>query len=205
MDLGGFFSNIVDGVAGAGAAVASGGLSAVLGGITGVVGGWLKNRHDLKVMALKSRERQKERDHDIKIMDKEASAAEALATISMEEKKFAADMDTLKESIKADRATYSEKWADKISGWPAAIAAGFMSFVDFIRGLIRPSVTVYFCYQLARLWRDVKATFLIKMSENAELGNVLAVRIVDTILFLAGTSVGWWFGTRPPKPVDKKI
>jgi len=112
-------------------------------------------------------------------------------------------MDALKASIAADRATYSEKIADKIG----RAAAGFLlALVDVIRGLVRPAIPLYFVYFIAKLWADVKVDILAKMQTVGEtMGAMLTVRVVDAALFLALTVVGWWFGTRPPKSVDEKV
>jgi len=45
-----------------------------------------------------------------------------------------------------------------------------------------------------------------KMGTISEtLGTMVTVRVIDAALFLGLTAAGWWFGTRPPKPVDEKV
>jgi len=114
-------------------------------------------------------------------------------------------MDALNASIAADRATYSEKIVDKMGGG-AAVVGFLLALVDVIRGLVRPAITLYFVYFVAKLWADVKVDILAKIKTVGEtMGVMLTVRVVDAALFLALTAVGWWFGTRPPKPVDEKV
>ncbi|MBU6955983.1 hypothetical protein KP814_31850 [Hahella sp. HN01] len=72
-----------------------------------------------------------------------------------------------------------------------------MWFVDAIRGLMRPLITVYLL---------ILATF-VTLNISRHLGGVGALSPVDLMalykeaiakmLFLTTTAVTWWFGSRP--------
>ena len=73
------------------------------------------------------------------------------------------------------------RWSSGDSAW--------LVFVDVVRGLIRPVLTVGFLVLCG----------LIYFTLPGGSPEHVAARIVDTALYLATTTTLWWFGTRPKK------
>lgn len=68
-------------------------------------------------------------------------------------------------------------------------------FVDAIRGLMRPILTLYFALSMALIaYQLMQITGNIVGAANAQY---LLKEVINAIIFLATTSVTWWFGSRP--------
>ena len=71
-------------------------------------------------------------------------------------------------------------------------------WVDNIRGLMRPILTIYFA-----LLMSVLTYQLIKLNGgafmNASEAQSMLKEIVNAIIFLTTTAVTWWYGSRPVK------
>ena len=200
MDIGGIAANLLTGGG-------SGLLSALAGGVTGFIGGIFRQRHDRKMKEIELKEKQieiaendKDRQFQLDVMDKEAENAEKIAKIQFDEKKFTGDMNALMASIKADQASYSKAWAEKVSPGMANIIGLGLGIVDTIRGLIRPGITLYLVYLMADIWKSAKASLLSKIATDEKFAAAFSLRVTDMIMYLTGLSVGWWFGSRPTKP-----
>lgn len=83
-------------------------------------------------------------------------------------------------SVEADAAAYSTVDTRKASPW--------LIFVDVVRGLMRPGLTI----GLTSLNGYLSVVLLGKLTETADLGN----QIILSTATLAGMSVAWWFGAR---------
>ncbi len=76
--------------------------------------------------------------------------------------------------------------------------ASFMLVVlDFIRGLVRPGLTIYLCAITTMMYLEAKVIMagvgaLISAEQAITVHNI----IVTTVLYLTTTCVLWWFGTR---------
>lgn len=180
--------------------VASSGFSTIFGGITGILGGWLKNKHDVQLLVLQQEDKKLDHTHELAIMDKEADNAKAMATIHLEETMFEADAKALTASI-ADQSSVID-WASSIMNktgpiMSAVIAAG-LGFVTFVQKMVRPGLTIYLIILVHLLWVDLQSILKVEgVTLTVDQSNVLCLRIVDMILYLASTSVAWWFATRP--------
>lgn len=126
--------------------------------------------------SLKMKEVEAKANRDIAIANQNRMATEAQAAADVEQ----GEMALVQSSYAMDKATYGG------------------GFVDAIRGLMRPTLTLYFAilmaiiaYQLMQLnngqWLDVSEA-------QAMLRDV-----VNACIFLATTAVTWWFGSRPIK------
>ena len=178
---------------------ATGGWSAVIGGVFGGALSWLKswqeNKHTEKMAQITAEERAKDRAHDLAVMDREATSAESLALIRSEGELNQAELSALATAIKAEAkgATWSAGAVKGLSGVWAAIAGIALTGVDVVRGLIRPVLTVYLVGLVTaiflRVWGQTQGI-------DATQAFTLLVQIVDMVLFLTCTAVGFWFGSR---------
>lgn len=70
-----------------------------------------------------------------------------------------------------------------------------MVFLDALRGVVRPLLTIYLCALTTYVWVQVRA---LVAAENLDGEAALGVwkMVVGNILYLTTTVVLWWFGTR---------
>ena len=190
-------------------------LETILGGVTGlignVVGGWFK----LKQARLQSEIRIADRAHEISMVKAETQAMimEAKANIKITQAQVEGAIDLkdaeafMQSQTEGNKALFSNKWIDALmatQGWwkvitlpLASLIAFLFGFVDFLRGLIRPALTVYLCG--VTTWVTWMAWEIMKI-EGLSLSSLQAVNIFnDTtsiVTYLTVSCVTWWFGDR---------
>lgn len=161
--------------------------SSGLGGILGVVGSWLTKReerenlklkfqHDVKMAEIREREAKLEFDHELALADKEIERAETEGQIQQD----ILSAEAFKTSLQEQAKTYGIK------------------FVDAIRGLMRPLITVYLL--AIGTYLTVKIGMLVGGVEEAFQPEELITMyrdVIAQIMFLVTTAVTWWFGSRP--------
>lgn len=155
------------------------------GGLTGLAGGLLQtgldffkqredNKHALKMAELDLKSQEMEFQHQVQvesmIAEKEIAVAEAKA---------------LAESYSADSASYSKGSAN----W-------LMFIVDFVRGLVRPALTIYLIYMCASILAALEGQQNTIANLDPQSQHELYESIIDQILFMANMAVSWWFGSR---------
>lgn len=167
------------------------------GGIFGILGALFK--HGLEVYQETKKEQQsllllKENNlHELAMADKQAELmvlesknALKIADTTVYGEVEKASYDALEASYEADKASYS-----------AAPTSPWLIAVDVVRGMIRPSLTLYFAIFLSVL------TFMVYSNLPAEVYNdqkFLAstfYRLIDALIFLGTSAVGWYFAARP--------
>ena len=124
---------------------------------------------------LHMKEVEAEANRDIAVATQNRLSTEAQAQADIEQ----AEIQLIQRSHESDRASYGG------------------GFVDAIRGLMRPTLTLYFAVLMALI-----AYQLFSIS-NEMIGGVTAqnmlIEVINACIFLATTSVTWWFGSRPIK------
>ena len=164
--------------------------SAAGGGILGVAGNWLKSRGERKLIKMQNEHAVSMRKLDQGEMRLEAELALqqieatnkgklALANVEAQRAFDVAATELQKQSYNADKATYGGGWVDKI------------------RGLMRPTITVFLL--IVTTYIAVTLTGILGGLDSLpsdELFN-LYITIINAIVFLTTTAVTWWFGTRP--------
>jgi len=87
-----------------------------------------------------------------------------------------------------------------------AVTGFMLVLLDFLRGIIRPGLTVYLCAITTIIYLDAKSVLQnIQGVLSAADALNLVQTIVATILYLTTTCVLWWFGTRnKSKPPGSK-
>ncbi len=148
-------------------ATATGGLTGVLGtGITAVMGHFeRKQRHgqELELRRL-----------DMELAKAEGAVAERVAAAEAAASREEAAGAALEASLKA-----------AATRWSAAGDSGWIVFVDVVRGLTRPALTMALVALVAAIYFC-----------STDPGDELRGRIIDTVLYLATASTLWWFGAR---------
>lgn len=159
----------------------------------------LQNAIDLKKLDNERADKEWTARRDISAEDRGAREFEAAA--EERSRAYEADAETFATSHEADRAKYLDAGAQKKHKW----AVLMMASVDWLRGVIRPGLTIYLVaithvmFNWARDMAEKQGASL----NTAELKDIIML-IISTILYLATVSVVWWFGTRPPKTAGDK-
>lgn len=166
------------------------------GGIFGIVGALFK--HGLEIYQAKQETikelslAQEANRHEEVMADKQAAEIQleaanglALAQVARAKETDVAAYAALGESYSGDKATYSDA---KTSSW--------MIFVDCVRGLIRPLLTVLFSFALIGFTLWVWALIPQDVTVTPDFLKSTFYRLVDAFIFLATSAVGWWFAAR---------
>ena len=114
-------------------------------------------------------------------MELDYSHKEKLASLTLSEK----DYEALSNSINS-KATYSEGVAGE--------DGKLLRLADFIRGVVRPGLTVYLVF-----FNSALLTYLVYKYDLAftkEQAYELAQAILTCILGCTSLALGWWFGAR---------
>lgn len=132
---------------------------------------------------------------DLEMMDKEHAYLERRAEMEGEVRLEESADGLVAASLRADRATYSA--GHEMGAW----AVGLLVLVDFVRGMIRPLLTVFLIWLVwdtrAEVMGVLHATGFEGMSPERALG--LYGMLLELIIFLTSTCVTWWFGSRPER------
>jgi len=174
--------------------IVSGIASLLSGGATGVIGSIVTNVSDYFEQQRKNQQEIELRKLDIQEMEKEYEYRSQVAA----QKTQAAAQQT---SYDHDSRSYSSDMKVK-SGWLKAP----LVFVDLIRGLVRPALTIYLIALVWFVFQQAQGVLQDAGLETLKPQEALAIysTIIDMILYLAATAVTWWFGTRPRQNQSKK-
>lgn len=169
--------------------------SAVSGGLLGVFGTGVKLWADhkaeqakqlfqLKMRQLDQEEMTLEHQLHMKTIEAEANRDIAVATQNRLATEAEAQADIEQAEVKLIQTSYNNDRATYGGG-----------FVDAVRGLMRPTLTMYFAVLMALI-----AYQLFSLSTeivSASTAQTMLTDIINACIFLATTSVTWWFGSRP--------
>lgn len=155
------------------------------GGITGLVGtvftGWMTFKekaadraHQVVMRNLDMEERKIEADLAIKHVNAENEGKIALA-----------EMGAFSASFGSDRATYS-----------VGSDSTMLLFVDAVRGLMRPILTMVLVVITGWLTFEVVESLGGWGSVKADYARTILDGMINTLLFCTATAVTWWFGSR---------
>ena len=165
----------------------------IAGPILGVVGGLMTRWLDIKAEKQKAEERDKERGHELAIMDKEFVLAERKATHESDLR--------IEEDDAASFGKSYEMFTERIVPEGARLTRTQTNFAlgcDMINRLIRPLATIYYQLGVAVLF-SWAAWELHRRGVDAltteQLGKVTS-EIIYSIIAMAETTLFWWFGIR---------
>lgn len=182
--------------------------SGVLGGVVGLVGTWLKSREEREQKKLDHQHALEMRTLDLKEMTHEAELAlrqtktelagkQAIAQTEADAARDVAAADTQQASYRHDRITYAKGVLGALAGGLGNFMRALLVFVDVIRGLMRPTITLYLLIvESAIAWMLYKVLSTLGGIPASQVAELL-VMVVSGVIFLTTTAVTWWFGTRP--------
>lgn len=166
------------------------------GGVTGVLGVAVqriadyKNKQlDIEIQKQKFEQERALRELDAKIMEQEWAGRTKVAEVEAEGKKEVADAEAFAMSYKLEPQQYSARVQ------PGKVGGFMLVLLDFLRGIVRPGLTVYLCVLTTMVYSQARQ---LLENEDLDVDQAMEVErlIVSTILYLTTTCVLWWFGTR---------
>lgn len=179
--------------------------SAAGGGLFGTIGGLLKHFLELRQEAEKRKndlELAKEMNsHEVNMYDKqieliklEAANALTLAELNKTKEENISWNESVASLMASDKATYAVGDKAKDSKW--------FIFVDVVRGLIRPGITIYFDILLSILGIWVLYTIFNvypTLLANEEFIKLTFTKLLDAVIMIGTTATMFWFIARPNK------
>lgn len=179
-----------------------GGLTSFLGGgITGGIGTIVSAVYSFKSKQLDA-QMQKEKDDnavamkeaDAKIMQQEWTARTQIATTTAEAAKEAAADTSFNTALTSEPQRYAEGPLTTSQNW-------LMVVLDFLRGFIRPFLTIYLSVLTTLIY--FQARKLMGSAIPPDQAMPLVSKIIDTVIYLTSTSVSFWFGQRFLEKVEE--
>jgi hypothetical protein len=166
--------------------------SSGFGAIIGLLGSWLTKRQEAKTLAL-----QYQHENDMAKQRLVEAAAEYAHEIAL--KKEQIEQVQVEGAIQIDSKAMDAFTASIQNDKPSGI-----KFVDAIRGLMRPAITLYLLAVTTALTLSIhKIVGGLESFDPKELFS-LYQQIVLEIIFLCSTAVCWWFGSRPSSVLKHK-
>ena len=180
----------------------------ILGGLTGLIGSAVTSIFNFKTEKLRGEIKIKTIEAETSAMIEESKANIAITKATVEGEIEIADSNAFMESQKqGNKALFGNKWIDKLleieGGWrfiafPVAVLVSFLfGFVDFLRGLMRPILTIYLVG--LSTWITYKAYLLLSLTKSAMTSAEALSIFTDStsiIIYLTVSCVTWWFGSR---------
>jgi len=164
-------------------AILSGGATGLIGSVVSVWGEYKKNQqlfeHKEHMAKLDQESMRLEADLELKKITTEGEVQIGIS-----------EAQTLSASFEHDKAAY-------YTGQLGKLGRAAMVFIDFMRGLIRPAMTIYLVILTTLIYWEID-TLVNKMDGvmSVNLAAQLLQQIIMVILYLTTTVVLWWFGTR---------
>ena len=138
----------------------SGGATGIFGTMVGGVLSYLKTKQDNEHALLM-------REYDMKELDLEIKTAEKMTAMNLEAKALEGSYQDAQTFVTASmELTNGQKW--------------LVTIVDFLRGLMRPLITIFFMFMSYLLFNE----------------GTLISDIEHAIIYLTVSCITWWFGDR---------
>jgi len=176
-------------------------LSLASGGITGLVGTaigsfftYKSKQLDIELQKEKYANEIELKKADAAIMAQEWAARTQIAETTANAQVETEDAKGFTASLTSEPQRYAEGTLTKTQNW-------LMVFLDFFRGIIRPSLTLYLSALTTLVY--LQARSLINSGMSPEQAINLTSKIIDTVLYLTSTSILWYFGSRIHDKVRK--
>lgn len=180
----------------------------ILGGITGLIGSAVTSIFNFKTEKLRGEIKIETIKAETNAMIEEAKANIAITRAQIEGEIEVADSNVYLQSQKEGNKTlFDNKWIDKllsIEGYwrfvtvPTAVLVSMcFGFVDFLRGLMRPLLTIYLTGLATWVtWKSYELLMLTKSAMTATEAVDIFTDATSIVMYLTTTVICWWFGSR---------
>ena len=168
--------------------------SILSGGLTGILGSAISRYSEFKTRKLELEVELKRGEQDLKQIELESARDVQIAEREAASAELSAEHQALSASHAADSASYLQ--AAK-SGWTRLL----MGLVDFVRGLMRPAITIYLIVLTSWIAKTLYDLVLRYQHEafSATQAFGLWSEVINMVLYLTSAAVLWWFGSRPTR------
>jgi hypothetical protein len=191
-------------------------IETILGGVTGIVGNVISGIFKYKSSKLELESIKIKNSHDLAMIDAETKAmieeAKANIKITQAQVEGAIEIEDSKAFMEAQKQgnktlldnqwvaallNVQSKWGKLIAIPVASIISILFGFVDFLRGIIRPVLTVYLCgvttWVTWMAWEIMQAHGVALTAVQA---TVIFNDVTSIVTYLTVSCVTWWFGDR---------
>ena len=169
----------------------SGAVTGFLGGVVGKVFDYKSKKLDKELSILKFNQEVELRKVDLELMKEEWNQRIKVATVEAEAKVEVADSAAFNTSLTVEPKKYYDGPYSGKQAW-------LMVAVDFLRGIIRPFLTIYLCLLTTLIYIQAKGLLTMDIILPG-MAYSLVEQIINTVLYLCVTVVCWWFGSRGTK------
>jgi len=191
-------------------------IETILGGVTGIIGNVVGAFFKHKQAKIELETKKLEFSHEAKMVELETKAmileAKANIKITQAQAEGAIELEDAKAYIESqkegNKSLFNNKWIDSLltveNKWAkiitipvASIIAILFGFVDFLRGLIRPALTIYLCGITTWItWMAWKIMNLEGLTITALQATNIFNDVTSIVTYLTISCVTWWFGDR---------
>jgi len=171
-------------------------LSLVTGGASGILGGAVSKFFEFLTKKQEISLKKLEFEHDINLrnLDMQMAQSEWNARTAISKQEGEARIEVADaQSFAASMFKEPERYSKPTTGWPNVI----MTVLDFIRGIIRPGITV--ALMVFTWFMYLEVTMIMEMAKvalSADQAFQIYDLIVQTVLYLTSTTIAWWFSVR---------
>jgi len=176
----------------------------VSGGLTGLIGigvqrvfEYKSKQLDVQIQAQQQAHEVAMKEADAKIMAQEWAARTQVAQIQATAQVDAEDAKGFSAALTSEPQRYAD--ATKLNSAQEWI----MVFLDFVRGMVRPTLTLYLCVLTTLIYFQARQLIGSTQGLTVEQAVGLVTYIVNTVLYLTVTAVTFWFGTRNKERAPK--
>ncbi len=190
-------------------------LETILGGVTGLVGNIVGGIFKYKTQKLEVESLKLNNEHELQMVNaetqamiQEAKANIAITRAQVEGEIELADANVYMQSQKeGNKNLFSNKWIDKLLSvegkarfitFPAGVLVAILfGFVDFLKGLMRPTLTGYLVGMSTWItwmaWEIMqKGGVTMDLATATDIFN----NVTSIVVYLTVSCVTWWFGDR---------
>jgi hypothetical protein len=184
-------------------------LETILGGLTGLLGSIVTGFLNYKTLKVKNEHEEKMVALETAAMKEEAKMQIAIKKAEIEGEVELADAQAYIEGQKAgNQKAFSDQWIDKlfsiegklrfVSTPAALLLAMAFGFVDFLRGLMRPGLTLYLTGMTTVItwmaWDIMQKHGLDTMTVQQAID--IYHQVITIVIYLTVTCICWWFADR---------
>ena len=181
----------------------------IFGGITGLVGSLMTGVMNYKTQKMANEHKERMVALESEAMREEAKMNIAITKAEVEGAVELADAQSYLQSQKdANKPLFTEQWIEKlfkVEGWLSYVATPFavliaiaFAFVDFLRGFMRPGITLYLTGMTTVItwmaWDIMKTHGMETLSVAEAIG--LYEQVTSIVIYLTVSCVTWWFSDR---------
>ena len=175
----------------------------ILGVLSGLIGSVVTTISNNRAQKQKN-----EHEFGMRRLDIEAMQAEAELNIRITETQVQGEVERIEAQAYAQNLqqanvrelsndTVARLFDNKWTAWLGAVIVFLLGFVDFLKGFMRPALTMYLT--LLTSWLTFKAYGVLMLKEefiSGEMASTIFQSNMETVTYLTVSVITWWFADR---------